>query len=231
MSITVIIPVKNEEDYLDQLFQVIARYPREFPIIFCDGGSADQSFDMIKNFQANNQDRRITICSNKKYMQSILSTFLACHQDINTECVFLHPVDIDCSSYMQKLAERAEYDYLIFKKCYQPEHWFLKLQASWLNYTSQKSLNFVWTNGLLLKTSIFKNLTHLQTFFLEDIILSDYLKLNFKGFCAPYFTTCSSRRYLRQGIFKRTVINFIIMFFYRVVGVSTKTLRKIYYRS
>ena len=231
MSISVIIPVKNEEDYLNELFQVLARDPREFPIIFCDGGSTDQSFDMIKNFQTNNQDRRVEICSKTNCMQSILSTFLACHQEIKTEFVFLHPVDIDCSSYIQKIAERGEYDYFIFKKCYRPEHWFLKLQASCLNYTSQKSLSFVWTNGLLLKTSIYRSLTHLQDFFLEDVILSDYLKRNFKGCCKPYFTICSSRRYLRQGIFRRTVINFIIMFCYRVVGVNTKTLRKIYYRS
>lgn len=229
MSISVIIPVKNEADYLSELFQVLSHYPQEFSVIFCDGGSIDRSFEMIREYQKNNQDRHIEIIIKKDCMQSILSTFLACSADIKTEYVFLHPVDIDCSAYMQKLNGTGENDYVIFRKVYQPKHCFLKLQAKWLNYSSEKDLSFVWTNGILLKTSIFKNISHLRDYFLEDIILSDYLKQGFKGSCMPYETICSSRRYFSQGLLKRTIVNFIVIFCYRVLGMSTKKLRKIYH--
>lgn len=65
MNLSVIIPILNEEENIDTLYQelipVLRMLGHPFEIIFIDDGSSDQSFNILRNLQQ--KDRRVTVIS------------------------------------------------------------------------------------------------------------------------------------------------------------------------
>lgn len=230
MDISVIVPIKNEALQLRQLFNVIEKYPTNCVFYFCDGGCVDESFDIILDFKIKSPNKKIYICKNESSNKSILSTLLIPIDEIYTDYVFLHPVDIDCSDYFNQLIHLNSADYYVFKKRYYPSNILLTIQSQILNNIRLKLRSFVWTNGVFVKTSVLKNCKHLVNEFLEDVMLSDFLKDNYEGEVMPCFTICSSRRYIKDGVYKRMFINLSIMFLFRVFKVNIKTLKNLYYK-
>ncbi len=65
MNLSVIIPILNEEENIDTLYQelipVLRMLGHQFEIIFIDDGSSDQSFNILKKIQQ--KDRRVAVIS------------------------------------------------------------------------------------------------------------------------------------------------------------------------
>ena len=162
---------------------------------------------------------------------SILSTVLKPTKRISTHYCLVHPVDIDCSRFINGILELSTSDYYLFYKDYFPQGKLLRLQEFFLNRVRLGIFKeFVWTNGLLIKTSILKQCHFLKNDFLEDVILSDYLKRNYQGKIISEYVRCSSRRYISNGIIKQFLLNILIMILYRVFKVSPKKLKSMYYK-
>lgn len=229
MSISLIIPVKNESYYLDQLFHLLDLYPQEIKVYFCDGGCSDDSISKIKSYIDNKDNYYIYKDMNQS--PSILSTVLAPIDFIQDKYVLIHPVDIDCRGILHSISEYSESDYYVFYKRYTPVHSLLQFQEFLLNKIRLGLLkDFVWTNSLLIRSDVLKNCSDLKNDFLEDLILSDHLKKNYKGVVVPSYIECSSRRYFSNGVVLSSFINICIMFLYRFLKVSPAKLKLIYYR-
>jgi len=74
MNLSVIIPVYNEEDNVEQLFreivQTLSEEPRLFEIVFIDDGSTDDTVMRLRELAA--QDARLrVVCHQRNYGQSI----------------------------------------------------------------------------------------------------------------------------------------------------------------
>jgi hypothetical protein len=229
MDFSIIIPVKNENEQLAQLFSLLQSYPKDIKIYFCNGGCTDNSFDLIKIFI---QERKNAfIYDNMSLKQSILTTVLSPINDIKENYVLVHPVDIDCSSFIFDIAKFPYSEYYVFYKSYYPERKILKIQEFILNKIRLNLFkSFVWTNGLLIKTDILKDSASLKNDFLEDVILSDKLKQRYKCSVIRQYVKCSARRYITNGVTAHLIINIIIMILYRIFKVRPTYLKSIYYR-
>ena len=229
MTISLIIPVKDESDCLDQLFALIDNYPQNIKIYFCNGGCTDDSFEKINKFIENK--KFAFTCEDNANQKSILTTILAPIESINDEYVLIHPVDIDCSNFIFEIFNYSQSDYYVFYKKYIPERKLLKLQEFLLNRIRLGLLkDFVWTNGLLIKTKVLKGSSRLRNDFLEDVILSDHLKKNYQGTVIPSYVKCSARRYISNGITLRLSLNLIIMILFRTFKVRPRVLKSLYYK-
>lgn len=227
-NVTILVPVFNEEKALPGLFKALESYPPH-KILFCDGGSTDASRDLIK-------ERGYTLIERNIKNNSIWRTLCLAKNHVTTEFVWIHPVDMEAAEVLQKLPAYFQpgKDYGWFQKVYLEKHWLLSLQAFFLNRVRSKiSKNFVWTNAPIIKTSLFQTLVNLKKMrdtegFLEDVVLSDYLKKHYDGQYMTLKIHVDPRRYLRVGVFKRIWGNIKIMYLYRFKHQTPQTLKSLY---
>jgi len=227
-DVTLVIPVYNEEAALPGLFKVLESYPRH-QVLFLDGGSTDDSRNLIKQ-------KGFRLIEKNIKENSVWKTLCLAKNQITTEFMWIHPVDMEAAEAFSKIQSylKEGIDYAYFEKVYLEKHWLLSLQALFLNKVRSKiSKGFVWTNAPLMKTSLFNSLTNLRVFkqtegFLEDVVLSDFLKKHYDGQFVPLKIHVSPRRYLREGIFKRFWGNLKIMYLFRFKKVSPKKLKALY---
>lgn len=230
MKPTLIIPILNESLELPTLFENLKNYPK-LPIIFCDGGSTDGSQRIIREMGYRLIEDRLEI-------NSVWNTIRLAKNKIETDYLLIHPVDVkllfDFETFESPEEREFEGDYAWFDKQYEPRKEILNFQAFLLNsLRSRKFKNFVWTNAPLIRTSIFNEILGLKRFqqnigFLEDIVLSDYLKKHYEGSVLKGKVSVSARRYLKDGALKRILGNLKILMLFRFAGVSPQTLKKQY---
>ena len=146
----------------------------------------------------------------------------------------IHPVDANVSVGLKRLTEELNKeacpDYFIFFKKYDPAPILLKWQELALNYIRVNLMkSFVWTNCPVIRTDVLTPLSQNSEGFLEDVILSDQLKENRSSLIIKDSVTISSRRYEKDGVFKRFIGNLYIMILYRLKLKSIHELKVMYY--
>lgn len=227
-DVTILIPVFNEEKALPSLFKTLESYPPH-KVLFCDGGSTDKSRELIK-------EKGFPLLEKNIKDNSVWRTLCLARNKADTDLVWIHPVDMEAPEVLSKLNAyfREGMDYGWFEKVYLEKHWLLSFQAWFLNrYRSKMGKSFVWTNAPIIRTELFNSLANLKLFrdaegFLEDVVLSDYLKKHYDGQFMNLKIHVDPRRYLRQGIFKRFWGNLKIMYLYRFKKTSPKKLKELY---
>ncbi|MCR9203509.1 MAG: glycosyltransferase [Halobacteriovoraceae bacterium] len=227
-NVTILIPVFNEEKAIPGLFKALESYPLH-KVLFCDGGSTDKSRDLIK-------EKGYPLVEKNIKQNSIWKTLCLAKNHVNSEFVWIHPVDMEAPEVLSKLPAyfQTGKDYGWFQKVYLEKHWLLSVQAFFLNKVRSKiSKNFVWTNAPIIKTSLFQSLANLKMMkdtegFLEDVVLSDYLKKHYDGQYMTLKIHVDPRRYLREGVLKRIWGNLKIMYLFRFKKESPKKLKQLY---
>lgn len=154
-NLTIIIPILNEKNTIPILIKNLKKYPICVSYIFCDGGSLDDSILLLKDLISKLPSKyrglhHSKIISHKLNSPSIMKTLSLAKNDINTNYILIHPVDIDCSHIFNDL--NLLHDYYHFFKTYVPGNLLLSVQEFYLNYFRSKIQNqFVWTNAPLMK--------------------------------------------------------------------------------
>lgn len=191
-----------------------------------DGGSSDGCVQLVQN--ARHKIRLLQTSSGRAYQMN--AGAMTASGEI---LLFLHA---DCRLPVNAVAviENALRDSSAvgggFCKRYINENWLLKSYRMVTNVIRTRWLkNFVGTNAIFVRKSIFDKLGgYEEVFLLEDIILSDRLKRAGRVLALRPHVVCSPRRYYERGVV-RTIYNaFKILFLFRVLRLDTARLKTYY---
>lgn len=221
MKISVIIPSLNEEKYLERTLQHILKLPGNFEIIIADGGSADNTLKIAKNFQ------EVKLVNSKKGRAVQMNTgaekasgdiFLFLHAD-----TFLPENAYELITKTMEVPENiAGSFYLTWDK----KHPILSMYSKWskINLT-------LFTYGdhaiFINKEAFYKLGGYMDITFMEDIEIQERLRKagKFVKLNAPVIT--SARRFEKTGTIKQFLIDIILVFSYKF-GASPSRLKKFY---
>ncbi len=101
--------------------------------------------------------------------------------------------------------------------------WILNLRTILFN-------NIVGTNAMFIRRDFF-NKNPFSKGFMEDVIYSDMLRKKLsrdKIFVISEPVVVSSYKYIKHGVMKRILSNFLIMYLYRIHGIALEDLEKMY---
>jgi glycosyltransferase involved in cell wall biosynthesis len=228
-NLTIIIPLLNEDKHLKSFLNIIDTYPNGMKFLFCDCGSTDNTLNILKSL---NTAKNIDIYTEKVPNPSISKTISIAKQHITTPFCMIHPIDANCSSALKDIDTilKKDLSYILFYKKYVPNHYLLRLQEFLLNNIRVKIFkSFVWTNCPIFKTEIYKEILQFNEGFLEDVLISDFLKKTYSPYISKQHVLISSRKYFKDGHNKRFLGNALIMLLFRFKLKSVKDLKKMYY--
>ncbi|XP_041458696.1 uncharacterized protein LOC121410582 [Lytechinus variegatus] len=248
--LSVIIPVFNEAPFIQQTLQNVTErcsFPDFLEIIVCDGGSEDNTQQLVTEFAENNKRVPIKLVTglkgrgrqlNKGAMFSKGDNFLFLHADTKLPQGFDASVvltlstpgvsagafefSLDCNHCSE--SERSEFDYSkIFEFEMKVLEWGTNMRAKRfeLPYGDQ---------ALFMSRAIFKSVA----MFPDYLIMEDYemvCKLQGEGhiqIVEGKQAITSSRRYARHGYLMTVVLNSLIIMAYNL-GIHPNALARLYY--
>ena len=235
MEITIIIPFLNEEEIIRDSLMYIKKSYSDFDcqIILVDSGSNDNSFSIAADITRGTDWALYNAKLEKPSIGKCLNFAL---NYVKTEFVLFLPVDVtlppEAFSHLIRVEKKKGYTCGGFVKLYQPTTRLLKMYA-WIQnfFRSEVLRNLVWTNAMYMKKSILSEFQMPQDGFLEDVILSDYLKKEKGWGLVKSPVLVSSRKYHYDSTLKRIIINLFVIFLYRLKLASPEQLKKIYSKS
>ncbi len=253
-SLTIVIPLYNEEDYLranPSLLRTWQKLHKEFQkhirIVFCDGGSSDQTFSLLTE-TLNDHKKGIELIRGEVPKPSVLSSLKLVPLTSLSPTVMVCPIDCFLSQealsqllFNLKKGEKDRPKVGAFPKTYKPFSrelgasrlaglFLLRAQEYWLNHWCLKRGRlFVWTNGPFFDRELFRKLiieTSLEGF-LADIFISQKIKNEEEIFVMKERIMVSPRRYLRHGVLTQIFRNLRVLLGLRI-GHSSKKLEGYY---
>lgn len=238
MKISIIVPVLNErifiETTLSHLEDTLSNLKKDnignWEVVISDAGSTDGTLGIIDKFAQQNPSWIATteVISDPSVGKTIMQGVIKTTGDV----ILILPADSQLEKEGLKglwnaLQSRVECGGFIKRYC--PSNYVLTLYQTIQNLIRLRCLrHLVWTNGIFFKKALLESFRFPTIGFLEDVILSDFLRKKSSWGLIPIPITISSRRYYPNKIAKRLVINLFIMFCFRTGLVSPKRLRSIY---
>ena len=219
--ISVIIPVYNEEDYIQSTVERLRKYDEDKlikEIIVVDGGSTDATVEKAKS-------EGVIVARSPKKGRAAQMNYGA---SISTGEVlyFLHADTIPPKGFSKDIitAINKGFSAGCYMLSFDHDHWFLKANC-WFTRFDADSIRF-GDQSLFVTKTVFIN-THgfcEKHIVLEDQDLIKRLKKTslFTVIRRPVLT--SARKYLDNGIYKTQAIFFIIYFMYRLGFPQQKLL-------
>ena len=237
--ISIIIPIFNEESILIGSLEKLSleietslklNEDLEVEVVVCDSKSTDRSYQLALEFSKNQPKFKVIQCDDD--VRSIGRTVTFGAQNASFDNLFILP--IDCYINSKGILEffkltRSHYDYGGFGKIYVNQGALMRLYAKMQNLIRTKMLsNYVWTNGIIFNKRVFDQVEIPTDGFMEDVIFSDNLKLNYKDHYLGDYLLVDSRLYDQKGPLKRIFINALIMTLYRRGFKNKDFLKRIY---
>ncbi len=231
MKISIIVPTYNEAEIIRQPLQRFSLGSGAFEIIFVDGGSSDDTVQIIR--ESKNPSIKIISATPSQRARQMNAAAREANGDI---LLFLH-ADCELPAIALSRIQEALQDARIigggFYKKYTEESLFLTIYRITNNLIRTKFFgNLVGTNALFIRRTIFFELGgYPEVPILEDVMLCDLMKSRGKLIFLKPHVISSSRRYLKSGILRRMTIALKIIFLYRVRKWPAEKLKKIYQQS
>lgn len=221
IMISVIIPVLNEADILEASFRELLRHGDRIEIIAVDGGSSDETLNMVQNFPevtlvTSPKGRGAQMNEGAKFAKGDILLFL--HAD-----TFLPPSSISMiEEVMKDPAVKAGCFRLVFD-CKSPALKFFSLMSR---------INHVFftygDQGLFVRRNTFKMIggfKHLPI--MEDVEIQKRLRKEGKFVKLRQPVVTSARRFMKKGPVRQLVLVTILVTFYHL-GLSPSTLKCFY---
>ena len=239
-TVSIIIPVLNEAGNLAHLFTNINKLnPKPQQVILVDGGSTDDSIDIIRSFinelMSYNDckiDWQMTESKAGRALQMNIGAALA----IGEILLFLHadtrlPIDaIENISEALKRAEWGRFDVQIDSR-----QLMLKLVSQMINWRSKLSGIATGDQAIFISQSLFDQIGgYPNQALMEDVELCKQLKgKNLKGIAKPAClknkVITSARRWQQHGTWRTILLMWHLRFDYWR-GVSADNIKQRYYK-
>ncbi len=239
-TVSIIIPVLNEAGNLAYLFTNINKLnPKPQQVILVDGGSTDDSIDIIRSFinelMPDNDckiDWQMTESKAGRALQMNTGAALA----ISEILLFLHadtqlPMDaIESISAAMKRAEWGRFDVRIDSR-----QLMLKLVSQMINWRSKLSGIATGDQAIFISQSLFEQIGgYPNQALMEDVELCKQLKgMQLKGIATPARlknkVITSARRWQQHGTWRTILLMWHLRFDYWR-GVSADNIKQRYYK-
>lgn len=223
--ISIIIPVLNEEKHISSALENIERLNGEKEIIVIDGGSSDNTAEIVKN-------RGITLLSYIKQGRG-------CQMNRGAEIakgealLFLHADTILLEDGLIKIQEALKDPEIIggrFDVRFDDGRLVFKLIAFLMNWRSRLTGISTGDQAIFIRKNIFKKIGgYLEVPLMEDIELSKRMKKAGSLACLKDMVITSARKWKEEGIVRTIILmwSLRLLYFFRV---SPEALSRIYYR-
>ncbi|MBL1209459.1 TIGR04283 family arsenosugar biosynthesis glycosyltransferase [Geminocystis sp. GBBB08] len=208
-KISVIIPVINEEKNLPTLLLNLQR-KLDVEFIFVDGGSNDNTVNLIKN-----AGFKIIL---SPILRRSYQMNLGAKQAQSNILLFLHGDTILSNNYDETIINILEKNNFVagaFKLKIDSQKPIFRVIETLVNWRSQYLLLPYGDQGIFIKKEIFESIKGYQDLaIMEDFDLIKRLKKKGKIYIANASVTTSARRWEKLGIFKTTLINQLVILGY-----------------
>jgi len=221
MTISVIIPALNEENYIAQTLSQLQSLPGNFEVIVVDGGSADLTLAIVAGFK----DIQLISSPKGRAVQMNKGAALA-KGDI---LLFLHADTILPQNAYAAVAKHMEKSDNIGGSFYlkmDKEHPLLRF-LTWCSKLSYEFLTY-GDQGIFMRKTVFHAIGGYKPLpFLEDVEIQKRLRRagRFKKLDAA--VTTSARRFEKTGTLKQLFLDVLLVAAYKV-GVTPQRLKRFY---
>jgi len=224
-TLSVIIPVFNEEDYLPRLIAYLQKYqtPDLLEIIVVDGQSTDNTLAVAENLDVQIvrspiKGRAPQMNAGASVAQGELLYFL--HADSFPPPNFVTAIQAAFAENYDAACFRLRFD--VHSRCLQFWAWFTQFSATFLRFGDQ---------SLFVSKSCFEKIGGYdeQLALLEDQDIVRRIKQRARFKVLPFYITTSSRKYAHNG-YLRLQLLFILLYFLAKAGIPNRLLLRLYRR-
>ncbi len=246
LSLSVIVPIRNEARILPGFLASLARSlpsapprhgwraPRGVRInaVLVDCGSTDGSQAICRTWSRRRRWRTITVAVARPSVGAAVRTGV---QRGRSTAVLVLPADCRLTAGAVKECLRKLNAGAIwggFEKTYRPTSPWLSVYQAALNLIRTRWLgHLVWTNGIFFRRDALARAGGIPVLgFLEDVALSDRLRTVARPSILRGPIQVSSRRYQQRGVLRQIILNGLILFAHRFLGLSPQALGRWYHR-
>ncbi len=224
-TLSVIIPVFNEEKYLPRLIAYLRKHqtPDLLELIVVDGQSTDNTLAVAEKLQVKvirsaTKGRAPQMNAGAAVARGELLYFL--HADSFPPPNFMTAIQVAVAEDYQAACFRLRFD--VTSSYLQFWAWFTRFSATFLRFGDQ---------SLLVRKSCFEAIggydERLHLMEDQDIVRRIKQRVRFK--VLPFYITTSSRKYARNGYIRLQLL-FILFYFLAKFGVSNIVLLRLYRR-
>ncbi len=222
--ISIIIPVLNEEKNISIVLENIKRLNGEKEIIVVDGGSIDNTVDIVKK---------------KGFMLLSSQKGRGCQMNRGAEIadgdtlLFLHADTTLPENAITRILEAIKNHKIIggrFDVRFDDDKFIFKLIAFLMNWRSRLTGIFTGDQAIFIRKDIFKDIGgYLEIPLMEDIALSKKMKRKGEVACINDCVTTSARKWKEDGIIKTILLMWFLrlLYFFKINPIF---LSRIYYR-
>ncbi len=224
MKFSIIIPTLNEQTMIKDCLLALQVYRAEAELIVVDGGSHDATYQMAQSLA----DKVLKTAAGRALQ---MNAGAAC---ANGEIlIFLHAdTQLPCNA-LARIAEglNPTTGWGRFDIALQGTAFVLKIIAWMMNWRSRLTGIATGDQVIFVRKTVFEQLgAYPDLALMEDIALSARLKKYSKPLCLKDKVISSGRRWERFGILSTILLMWGLRLGY-FLGIDTKTLARIYYRS
>lgn len=222
--ISIIIPVLNEEKNISAALENVERLNGEKEIIVVDGGSIDNTMDIVKK-------KGIMLLSSQKGR--------GCQMNRGAEIangdtlLFLHADTTLPENAITRIAETIKNHKIVggrFDVRFDDDRFVFKLIAFLMNWRSRLTGIFTGDQAIFIRKSVFKDIGgYLEIPLMEDIALSKKMKRTGRVACLGDSTITSAKKWKEEGIIKTILLMWFLRLLY-FFKISPRFLSRIYYR-
>ena len=212
MSISVIIPVLNEEKALPYCLKNLREQHKEFELIVVDGGSTDATLNIAR------EDDGLTLLSSERGRANQMNAGAA-HAS-GDWLVFLHAdtrLPNRALGDIEALSAKNDVQAGCFHQRFSGEHWLLRAISSLHNWRCHRSRIIYGDQCLFIRRSFFRQLQGFpNTDILEDVMLSEKIVEHSTPVILDTAVITDSRKFEQRGILRSFLEVFIIMSCYEL---------------
>lgn len=222
MKISIIIPVLNESEHLEEMLKRIQKFSEHgHETIIVDGGSTDNTVDIAKKYTecvvASKKGRALQMNSGADIATGEALLFLHADTILPTDACELINANLGAETQWGRFDVRLSGSWIIFRVI----EYFINWRSRMTSIATGDQAIFL-TRDLFDKVGGFPEIP-----LMEDVALSRLLKRESKPACLKSTVVTSSRRWEKHGVIKTVFLMWRLRFLY-FIGVSPTRLSKRY---
>ena len=225
-QISVVVPVLNERQNLPKLLEQLGHFSFA-QIIIVDGGSADESWQYLSQFQETSSLVGLEIVQSEsgRAKQMNAGAAIASAEVI----LFLHAdTELPNNAIEKIFTSIATADWGRFDVVFKEHDWRMKIIAQFMNLRSRMTGVATGDQAMFMRRQVFEELHGFANIpLMEDVNLSKRLLKHSRPICLKVQVITSARRWLKHGVLRTVLLMWWLRFAY-FIGVNPEKLAKKY---